>query len=197
MKLEVRSLRVPWSRKRDRLRFFGKKTILNVHETGFTIEGLIPEVWFPILMRLIFRLVSDWSMRSIPFSRIRTCKVRSRKGLRLVVSLVVLGLVALIFKDTWNQPYIYYCVLAASFGLTFWLSSRLFKDCVDLEYETKESRRCLVRIRFRNIRDQMLMFQELSRHRLDVTAPDLAKVAQSITQRRSLFSFRRNRGEDC
>ncbi len=192
MKLEVRSLPIAWSRKRDRLRFFGKKIVLNVHETGFTIEGLIPEVWFPVLMRFIYRAVSDWSIRSIPFSRIRKCKVRNRRTLRWTICVLwsaVFG--AMLFYSSLKPSYVMFPILALNFGASYWLTRLGFKDYVDLEYETKQSRRCALRLRFLKAGDKLLLFQEIGRHRLDVTAPALAIVAKKVTQKRSI-SFRGN-----
>ena len=194
MKLEVRSLRVPWTRKRDRLRFFGKTTILNVHETGFTIEGLIPEVWFPILMRFIYRVVSDWSIRSIPFSRIRKCKVRDRRKLRWAICIVWTALLAYLLYGIANRPYLYVSILAINCVVTFFLARLVFKNFVELEYETKDSRRCALRIRFRRASDEMLLFQEISHHRLDVTAPTLADVARKRTQHKGISFLGRNKG---
>ena len=190
MKLEVRSLRVPWSRKRDRLRFFGKKTILNVHETGLTVEGLVPEVWYPILMQFIYRVLCDWSIRSIPFSRIRSCIVRSRAKVRW--GICMLWTACLAYMIFGIEPLLYSTLLALNFVATYLLVRLVFKDYVHLEYETKGLRRCAIRIRFRKSRDQILLFQEFSRHQLDGTAPVLAKVAKDVTQRRrpSFFGIR-------
>ncbi len=194
MKLEVRSLRVPRSRKRDRLRFFGKKTILNVHETGVTIEGLIPDVWYPILMRFIYRTVSDWSIRTIPFSRVRACVVRSRWELRSIISIATTTGLGLLLMSLLNRPLIYVAFLVVNFAVVFLMTRLIFKEVVDLEYETKNARRCALRIRFSKPADQLLLFQELSRHRLDVAAPELAKVAKNVTQRRSFFPWNRTHG---
>ncbi len=198
MKLEVCSLPMGWSRKRDRLRFFGKKTILNVHETGFTIEGLIPEVWFPILMEYIFPAVSEWSMRSIPFSRIRKCKVRNRWTLRWTICVMWSAVVAILLFYFFQIPsYVSFPAFALNLGASYLLSRLGFKDYVDLEYETKQSRRCALRIRFLKAGDKMLLFQEIGRHRLDATSPALANVAKKVTQRRMLSFRGRNKGGDA
>ena len=195
MKLEVCTLPIGWSRKRDRLRFFGKRTILNVHETGFTIEGLIPEVWFPILMQYIYRVVSDWSIRSIPFSRIRKCEVRNRWTLRWTICVMWSAVVALLLFYTFPQPwYVSFSALALNLGATYFLTRFGLKDYVDLEYETKQSRRCALRIRFLKAGDKMLLFHELGRHRLDATAPALAIVAKKVTQRRRISFRGRDKG---
>ena len=195
MKLEVRSLPIAWSRKRDRLRFFGKKTILNVHETGFTIEGLVPEVWFPVFMRFIYRAVSDWSIRSIPFSRIRKCRVRNRRTIRWAICVLWSAVLAtVLFYSSWKPSYVLFPILALNFGVSFWLTRLGFKDYVDLVYETKQSRRCALRLRFLKAGDKMLLFQEIGRHRLEVTAPALAIVAKNVTQRRTISFRRNNRG---
>ncbi len=198
MKLEVCSLPIGWSRKRDRLRFFGKKTILNVHETGFTIEGLVPEVWFPILMQYIYRAVSDWSIRSIPFSRIRKCKVRNRWTLRWTICVMwsTVGAIILIYVSQ-IPSYVSYPAFALNLGASYLLTRLALRDYVDLEYETKQSRRCALRIRFLKAGDKMLLFQEIGCHRLDVTAPALAVVAKKVTQRK-MISFRgRNKGGEA
>ncbi len=197
MKLPIRSLRVPRSRKREQLQFFGKESMLNVQETGLIVEGLIPEIWFPFLMPVIYRAVSEWTMRTIPFSRIRSCRVISRTPIRTIfgvawcIFFANITLILLVF------PPLYLGLVALNIVGTYFFLRWFFKDCVDIEFATQSENRCAVRIRFTKASDQLLLFQELSRHRLEVAAPELAKVAKDVIQTKSMVAtfLRSWRGE--
>ena len=189
MKLPIRSLRVPYSRKRDRLRFFGKTTVLNVHETGITVEGLMPTVWYPLFMRFLYRALSDWTIRTIPFAQIRKCKIVSQKRKRIILSLIWAIFLVYIFSELRSNPVLFFSLIAG-FGIPVFLFIRMIlRDSVHLEFETKNKRLCAFRIRFPKKGDAQLLFEELKKHRLEVTAPTLAKVAHDATQKRSLSSI--------
>jgi hypothetical protein len=187
MKLPIRSLRVPFSFQRDRLRFYGKSTVLNLHEIGITIEGMVPDVYYPVLMPILWRAVSNWTIRTIPFSRIIKCQARGheRLGLLLLTFTVLLSISLIVLM--WNLWWLCLMLITALGVLYYLVVRRVLKRSIEIEYLTYNSKACAIRLRFRSIEDEQRWFEELSRHRLENTAPTLAQAARSVTSRRSLW----------
>lgn len=187
MKLPVRSLRVPFSRRRKRLRFYGRSTVLNLHETGITIEGMVPDVYYPLFMDLLWRAVSNWTIRTIPFSRINKCQLKHRERLRTLLLIATIALSAYLFKSMWEVWWLSLSLILAIAGIQFLLLRWLLKNCIDIEYSDNSSKPVALRLRFLGRGDEQRWFAELSRHRLESAAPKLAQVAKKESSRRSIW----------
>jgi hypothetical protein len=182
MRLVVRSIPVSWSRKRDRLQFFGRNTVLQIHETGFTVEGFVPDVWFPLIMTYIYRTVSEWTMRSIPFSRIQNCKVVSRAFLRFMIAVPLFVFFSL--GSLWlssSQPILAAALLICGAGVSYLVLKRALNDYVLIEFIQSNGRTCAIRFRFKKSGHSLQLFEEISRHRLQTSNPALAKLADNVT----------------
>ena len=195
MRLEVYSLPVRWNSKYDRLQFFGSRTVLQVHETGLTVEGLIPEVRFPILIRVIYRALSEWSLRTIPFSVISKCYIARRGQYRVFwTAMSAFGTLALTRSILWSEPMIAVVILAVVTIVTWLVSALVVRDYVHIEYRQPNGRSCAMRFRLRKSKDLQRLFQEIDRHRLHQSAPVLAKVADRLTNKRSWWQIRQRGG---
>lgn len=196
MKLPVRSMRVPMSWRRERLRFYGRSTVLNLHETGITIEGMVPDVDYPVFMRVLWRAVSNWTIRTIPFSRINRCQLVRRNRLRLAILIATILLSSYLLTWLWDQWWIFSALILAIGAIQYFFLRWLLKNCIDIEYSTTGSKPVALRLRFLSSEDEQYWFSELSRHRLESAAPKLALVAKSITTRRSIWQRMFRRGVD-
>ncbi len=186
MKLEVYSMPVRWSTKYDRMQFFGSRTVVQVHETGLTVEGLVPEVWFPILIRVIYRALSEWSMRTIPFSVISKCYIAHRGRYRLAWTiLAAVGTLWLLSSILMSETIVAISILAISTTIVWLVSALVVRDYVHIEYRQPNGRNCAMRFRLRKSKDLQRLFQEIDRHRLHQSAPVLAEVADRLTNKRS------------
>lgn len=185
MKLMIRSVRVPRSKKHERLLFYGRNIQLNIHETGLTIEGLMPNVWYPIFMRFLYAALSDWTIRTIPFSTILQCKVVSNSKVAYLLTLMLL-LVELITFRLMQVEWVTVLIVVITSNLVFFAMVRfLLYDYVQLDFRTQGNQRSVFRMRFPRAHQQLQLFEELRRHRLEVAAPTLAKVATEVTEKDS------------
>jgi hypothetical protein len=185
MRLVVQSIPVSWKKYRDRLQFFGRTTVLQIHETGFTVEGFVPDVWFPLIMRFIYRTVSEWTMRSIPFSRIQNCEVVSRAFIRFMIAFPLFVFFSVVGLWLWSsQPLLSVVLFICGTGVSYLVLKRALNDYVLIEFVQANGRPCAIRFRFKKSGHSLLLFEEISRHRLQSSAPALARLADKVTSKK-------------
>jgi hypothetical protein len=100
---QVRFVRPFWPALFGRtLRFAGRRNTIHLQETALVVEGEILRFHYLGLERLIARALSEWTMVTLPYSRIASVRYRSHLGLRLAILLAAAALSTLAMRLPWT-----------------------------------------------------------------------------------------------
>jgi hypothetical protein len=102
---QIRFIRPFWPALSGRtLRFAGRRNTIHLQETALVVEGEILRFHYLGIERLIARALSEWTMVTVPYSRIRSVWYRSNRWLRLVIIVVAATLSIFAMRLPWTPP---------------------------------------------------------------------------------------------
>jgi hypothetical protein len=172
MKFGPRDLRFTypvWASFRGLLVFIGRRNTLHLQETALVIEGDLLRFHLPIIDRFVRRVFCEWSMVTVPYSRIvrhKHCAYRSVKvlwWLFVAVAGAFLGLAAALSP---HKEYGALAGLLAALLLVGVLLHLLFRQRHVLVFRGADGKRRLVCFRF-TARPQRTKFLKLLKANLD------------------------------
>jgi hypothetical protein len=100
---QVRFVRPFWPTLFGRtLRFAGRRNTIHLQETALVVEGEIFRFHYLGLERLFGRALSEWTMVTIPYSRIASAQYRKHLGLRIGIVLIGAALATLGMQTPWT-----------------------------------------------------------------------------------------------
>jgi hypothetical protein len=100
---QVRFVRPFWPALFGRtLRFAGRRNTIHLQETALVVEGEILRFHYLGLERLIGRALSEWTMVTMPYSRIESVQYRKRIGLRIAIVVIAAALSVLAMRLPWT-----------------------------------------------------------------------------------------------
>jgi hypothetical protein len=149
MKLDSRQFRftVPFATfsARRLVRLGGKRGSLHLQETALVAEGELLRFTFIIGLEWLFRrALSEWTMVTVPYSRIQAVRISKLWPLRVLSALFVIGSIALI-AYVWNSDFAPPIMVFGFAGtlLLAYVNLRVRKS-IHVEYWRKDRRRRLV-----------------------------------------------------
>jgi hypothetical protein len=102
---QVRFVRPFWPALFGRtLRFAGRRNTIHLQETALVVEGEILRFHYLGLERLFARALSEWTMVTIPYSRIESVQYRKRVALRIAIVVIAAALAILGMRLPWTTP---------------------------------------------------------------------------------------------
>jgi hypothetical protein len=100
---QVRFVRPFWPALFGRtLRFAGRRNTIHLQETALVVEGEIFRFHYLGLERLFARALSEWTMVTIPYSRIASAKYRRHLALRVGIVVIGAALATLGMQTPWT-----------------------------------------------------------------------------------------------
>jgi hypothetical protein len=100
---QVRFVRPFWPALFGRtLRFAGRRNTIHLQETALIVEGEILRFHYLGLERLFGRALSEWTMVTVPYSRIASVRYRKLIGLRVAIVLAATMLAILAMRLPWT-----------------------------------------------------------------------------------------------
>jgi hypothetical protein len=100
---QVRFVRPFWPTLFGRtLRFAGRRNTIHLQETALVVEGEILRFHYLGLERLIGRALSEWTMVTIPYSRIESVQYRKQIVLRIAIVVIAAALAILGMRLPWT-----------------------------------------------------------------------------------------------
>jgi len=100
---QVRFVRPFWPALFGRtLRFAGRRNTIHLQETALVVEGEILRFHYLGLERLFARALSEWTMVTIPYSRIESAQYRKHVALRMVIVVIAAVLAILAMRLPWT-----------------------------------------------------------------------------------------------
>jgi hypothetical protein len=149
MKLDSRQFRfaVPFATfsARRLVKLGGKRGSLHLQETALVAEGELLRFTFIIGLEWLFRrALSEWTMVTVPYSRIETVRVSKLWPLRVLSALFVVGstaLTAYLWSSDFAPP-----IMVFGFAGTLLLAyvNLRIRKSIHVEYSRKDKRRRLV-----------------------------------------------------
>ena len=102
---QVRFIRPFWPALFGRtLRFAGRRNTIHLQETALVVEGEILRFHYLGIERLIARALSEWTMVTVPYSRIASVRYRSQITLRIAIVAITAALATLAMRLPWTAP---------------------------------------------------------------------------------------------
>ena len=153
MKFGPRDLRFTypvWASFRGLVVFVGRRNTIHLQETALVIEGDLLRFQLPIIDRFVRRVFCEWTMVTVPYSRIvrhRYCRYRTVKVLWW---LLVAGAAALllVFAAQARQDYWAFAVIVLVLGVLGLLLHLVFRPRHVLTFRGADGKRRLVCFRF-------------------------------------------------
>lgn len=157
MKLDVK-FRHPGGFWKQQLLYSGRGEA-HLLETGLVLEGLLPKFTVPFVQTFYYRLLSEWSTRTVPYARIERYRFSGRwiaagPGrilLLLVLGGLILGASVLLARDLGAVA------MAPAVGLTLVLAALLLlygRRVHHFTYRLPDGRQAVVAFRVAGRRDQ-------------------------------------------
>jgi len=86
------------------LRFAGRRNTIHLQEIALVVEGEVLRFHYLGIERLIGRALSEWTMVTVPYSRIASVRYRSHLGLRIAIVIAAAALSTLAMRLPWTVP---------------------------------------------------------------------------------------------
>jgi hypothetical protein len=181
---ELRFIYPVWASFRGLVVFVGRSSTIHLQETALVIEGDLLRFQLPILDRFVRRVFCEWSMMTVPYSRIvrhKYCTYRTAKVLWWLFVAVAGGFLTIILtREAHKEYFALAAFLPALFVLGLLLHFVLRPRHV-LSFRGADGKRRLVCFRFSS-RQQRKKFMSLLKANLDtvraLTAPAPAAPAK-------------------
>jgi hypothetical protein len=154
MKFGPRELRFTypvWSAFRGLVVFIGRRNTIQLQETALVIEGDLLRFQLPIIDRFVRRVFCEWSLITVPYSRIvrhRHCTYRAVKVAWWLIAALVAASLALLNALSPHKEYGALALLLLCLALVGVLVQLLFRQRHLLAFRAADGKRRLVCFRF-------------------------------------------------
>ena len=191
MKFGPRDLRFTyplWTTFRNVQVFIGRRNTIHLQETAVVIEGDRMRFQLPIIDRFVRRVFCEWTMVTVPYSRIvrhKHCTYRTAKVLWWLFAALVAGLMTFLFVLQPHKEYEALALLLPALALVGLLVHLLLRQRHVLVFRGADGKRRLVCFRITS-RPQRKQFLNLLKANLDAVRALKAPAAASPTKARAV-----------
>ncbi|HZY89285.1 MAG TPA: hypothetical protein VFE78_30970 [Gemmataceae bacterium] len=170
-----------WASFRGQLVFIGRRNTIHLQETALVIEGDLLRFRLPIIDRFVRRVFCEWTMVTVPYSRVvrqKHCAYRTVKVLWWLFAALLGGSLTILLALQAHKEYLALALLLPALALVGVLVHLLFRQRHVLVFRGADGKRRLVCFRITS-RPRRKKFLSLLKANLDAVRALPAPAARA------------------